>query len=65
MIQDSGNPKPGPVWLNSISAPRKKATMPPAVNTPCVGAKMSTMNNAIASPINTSPVTLTGRMADM
>src|ERR1017187_1038597 len=65
MIQDSGNPKAGPMWLNSIIAPRKKATMPPAVSTPCVGEKTSTMNNAIASPINTNPVTLTGRMDDM
>jgi len=26
----------------------------PAVNTPCVGEKTSTMNKAIASPINTA-----------
>jgi len=44
----------------------KKATMPPAVKTRCVGEKTSTMNNgAIASPINTNPVTLTRQMDDM
>ena len=39
--------------------------MPPAVRTPCVVANTSVMNSATASTISTSPVTLTGKIADI
>ena len=65
MMMASDSRKPGSARSNNISAPRKNETIPPTVNTPCVGAYTSTMNNATARPIKANPATFTGKIADM
>ena len=48
-----------------MNAPRKNAITPPAVRTPCVGAKTSMTNKANAKTINAIPAMLIGTTVDM